>query len=108
MEALETNLQALLDADDSTAQDEDEIADEQEDEQDSLTAALQVDAQFDSPDSELWVAPQELDSESPASKKQRIESKLEGIDAAVNKASEDVIVLSTRKEYERCVHLCSF
>jgi hypothetical protein len=74
-----------------------EQEEELDDERDALTASLEFDKQYGSPECELRKPPSEL--RATPSKKPRTDVEL--AEAAVLKASEDVIVASTTAEYVR-------
>jgi hypothetical protein len=100
LQSLELQLQnTLLTTDTSYGEDEEEL----DDERDSLTSALGFDEEISSGGSELReqaISPQ-LEADAPQMKKPR--SDIEFVEAAVQKASEQVIVTNTIQEYARCV-----
>lgn len=92
-EVLQTQLQ---ESDPTTGEDIDEL----EDERDSLAATLEFDEQMTDPGSELRGIAQ---PQGPATKAARTTVKL--ANAAVAKASEQVVVKSTLDEYNRYLSL---
>lgn len=85
----------LLDGDPTGAEGDEELHDEQ----DSLAATLETDAQMADPHSELREVVHTVIIQDPTNKRARTDVEL--AEAAVLKASEQVVVQSTLNEYNR-------